>query len=138
MPADKEIRDVDESVKKILIVDDEAYIRQSFADYFEDIVWETIEAESAESALALLEMFSPDGAVVDIRMRGMRGDEFIRQVYDRKPQMVFIICSGSPEYEVPVDLKDFSRVSNKIFRKPVIDLESLKDEFYRLMEENKL
>ncbi len=42
---------MNEPIKTVLIVDDETFIRQSFVDYFEDHLWETIEATSGEHAL---------------------------------------------------------------------------------------
>lgn len=47
--------------KTIPVVDDEASIRQSIVDYFEDCLWRVVVAESGETALALLENESPWG-----------------------------------------------------------------------------
>ncbi len=35
----------------VLILDDETAVRQSFADYFEDQLWNVIQAASAEEAI---------------------------------------------------------------------------------------
>ena len=43
----------------ILILDDEQAVRQSLVDYFEDILWNTVQAESAEEALELLKQEKP-------------------------------------------------------------------------------
>ncbi len=121
--------------KTILLVDDETNIRQSFADYFEDNLWIALQAENGEQALELLETQSPDGAVVDIRMGGMDGHAFIRSAYTKKPDMGFIICTGSPEYDVPADLKEKMRVSNTLFRKPVANMEELEQTLTSLIDE---
>ncbi len=123
-----------EVIKTVLFVDDEIYIRQSFADYFEDNNWKTLQAESGEKALELLKKESPDGAVVDIRMSGMDGDVFIRNALDEKLSMGFIICTGSPEYDIPEDLISKPCVSDFLFRKPVTDMESLEKELLRVIE----
>lgn len=123
-----------ESVKTILFVDDEVYIRQSFADYFEDNNWNTIQAESGEKALELLEHVAPDGAVVDIRMGGMDGDVFIRKILEKKSGIGFVICTGSPEYNIPEDLLVQPAVSNSLFRKPVTDMEELEKELLQVIE----
>ena len=52
-----------ESLKTVLIVDDEAVIRQSFVDYFEDRLWRPLQAEGGERALELMQVESPDGVV---------------------------------------------------------------------------
>lgn len=123
-----------EPVKTILFVDDELYIRQSFADYFEDNNWHTLQAESGEKALELLKNESPDGAVVDIRMGGMDGDVFIRKALESKSEMGFIICTGSPEYNIPEDLLTQPSVSASLFRKPVTNMEELEQELLRIIE----
>lgn len=125
---------MNEVIKTILFVDDEVYIRQSFADYFEDNNWQTLQAESGEKALDLLVKESPDGAVVDIRMGGMDGDIFIRKALKEKPNMGFVICTGSPEYNIPSDLMSIPGVSGYLFRKPVTDMAALEKELLRVIE----
>jgi len=122
-----------ESMHTILIVDDEIFIRQSFCDYFEDQLWRTILAESGEQALEILEQESPDAAVVDIRMGGMDGDAFILKAHKIKPEMAFVICTGSPEYYIPDALREVSTVSRQLFKKPLTDLSRLEEELLRLI-----
>ena len=124
------------SVKKVLFVDDEINIRQSFADYFEDNLWETLQAETGEQALEILKTEAPQGAVVDIRMGGMDGNTFIRTAYHANPHLNFIICTGSPEYDVPPDLKKWARVSDTLFRKPVTDMAELEKTLSLLIQAN--
>ncbi|MBT3321536.1 MAG: response regulator [Anaerolineae bacterium] len=120
-------------MKTILILDDEEVIREAFSAYFEDRLWITIKAESAEGALDLLEKKSPDAAVVDIRLPGMSGGEFIGEALLLKPKMVFVICTGSPEYIVPVELRGEERVSKYIFKKPLTKLFDLESELLQLI-----
>jgi YesN/AraC family two-component response regulator len=122
-----------ESLKTVLIVDDEAIIRQSFVDYFEDRLWRPLQAEGGERALELMQVESPDGVVVDIRLKGMDGDDFIREAYRKKPKTAFVICTGSPEYDIPADLLKLSGVSEHIFRKPVTDMAELEKTLIRLI-----
>ncbi len=122
-------------MKSILILDDETVLRNAFAAYFEDCLWQTYQAESAEEALKMLEEITPDAATVDIRLPHMDGDEFIREACVLKPKMVFVICTGSPEYFVPTDLQEYAQVSNQIFKKPMTKLNNLKNEIDRLIKE---
>jgi len=122
-----------ESIKTVLIVDDEVFIRQSLVDYFEDHLWRPLQAESGELALELLEEESPDGAVVDIRLRGMDGNAFICEAHRKKPKMAFVIYTGSPEYDVPADLLKLPGVSGHVFRKPVTDMAELEKDLLRLI-----
>jgi len=112
-------------MKKILILDDEPTVRHSFVDFFEDQMWQPIQAESGESALLLLESERPLAAIVDMRLPGMDGNEFIREACKRGFIMAFVICTGSPEYDVPDDLQALSCVSNHLFKKPVADFNEL-------------
>lgn len=117
-----------EQIKKsILIVDDEIYVRQSFIDYFEDRQWLVFDAKSGESALELLKTESCSAAIVDIRMTGMDGEMFIRNAFKKYPHMIFVICTGSPEYETANDIFQCPNVADQIFLKPVICIGKLED-----------
>lgn len=120
-------------MKTILILDDEQVVRHSFVDYFEDNLWRVFQAESAEDALVLLETMPSNAAIVDMRLPGMDGNAFIRQAHHRYPEMVFVICTGSPEYRVPDDLLLLSRVSSRLYRKPVKDIGEIEREVIKLM-----
>ncbi len=122
-------------MKTILILDDEEVIREAFTNYFEDNLWIPLQAESAEDALSLLKTETPSAAVVDIRLPDMSGGDFIREALLFNPEMVFVICTGSPEYLVPVDLQTEVQVSQQIFRKPVTKLFELEAELLSLIEE---
>ncbi len=120
--------------KTILIVDDETYVRQSFSDYFEDNLFRVLQAESGEKALEILETETPDGAIVDIRMGGMDGHTFIKKASIKKPDTAYVICTGSPDYFISKDLKKLNCVSDRLFRKPVRNLDELKGELLRIID----
>lgn len=124
-------------METILILDDDTAVRESFVDYFEDCMWRTIQARSAEEAIKLLEKESPVAALVDIRLPGMSGTDFIRTVYKKKPGMAIVICTGSLEYVVPPDLLKLPSVSSQLFRKPVAGLADMEKELLRVIEDMK-
>lgn len=115
-------------MKKILILDDEQAVRQSFSDYFEDHLWQPIQAESAEDALIMLQDEHPLAAIIDVRLPGMDGTDFIRELCKRKLSIACIICTGSPEFDLPIDFHDLAILSHRIFKKPVSDLGALENE----------
>jgi DNA-binding NtrC family response regulator len=123
-----------ESIKTVLIIDDEQIIRESFAYYFEDRLWHCVMAESGEEALKILDETSPHCAIVDIRMGGMDGNSFIREAYLKKPRMACVICTGSPEYDIPDDVRNLPNVSKLVFNKPVRKMSELEQELLRLLE----
>ncbi len=121
-------------MKTILILDDEKAVRESLADYFEDRLWKVLRAESAEDALKLLELELPSAAVIDVRLPGIDGNDFIRQVIKQNISMAFVICTGSPEYVVPSDLLGVACVSEHLFKKPVSSLAKLEEEILGIIE----
>jgi DNA-binding NtrC family response regulator len=121
------------ALKTVLIVDDEAFVRQSFVDFFEDRLWRSLQVESAELALKLLDEESPQGAVVDIRLKGMDGETFIRKAFQKQPQMTFLICTGSPEYRLPDDLSKLPNICSRLFRKPVSNMAEIESNLLGLI-----
>ena len=120
--------------KKLLVLDDEAFVRDSFVDYFEDCLWKVKFAENENDALEIVRNNEIDCAIVDIRMGGIGGDQFIREANKIQPSISFAICTGSPEYEMPKDLVAMENVSNHIFSKPVSDLENLESTLSQMVK----
>ncbi|BHH81870.1 response regulator [Desulforhopalus sp. 52FAK] len=109
----------------ILILDDDDAVRESFQYYFEDLGWDVREAETAEKALEAVKQDPPGGVVVDIRLPGMDGNSFILELEKTHPNVVCVICTGSPEYQPPEAVLSRPQVYSKVFAKPVTDLEKL-------------
>ncbi len=123
-----------EALKTVLIVDDEKSVRQSLTDFFEDSQFKVLQANSGEKALEILRDESPEGALVDIRMGGMNGHSFVRKALIISPETAFILCTGSPDYKIPPDLKKSPLVSETLCRKPVINMNKLKKELLHLID----
>ncbi len=115
-------------MKSVLILDDDDIVRESLMDFFEDRNWRVISAASAEEALEQLQKAPIQAAVVDIRLPGMGGDEFIYRANKHYPQMVFVIYTGSPEYQPVKEIVSLPNVSDKVFSKPARSLALLEDE----------
>lgn len=114
-----------ETTKKILILDDEESIRQSIAAFMEDEGLVVFEAGSAEEALAVLKENHIFGAVVDIRLPGEDGNNFMAQARKINPEIRLIVNTGSADYIPPDDVKKLGISSERIFIKPA-DLNQLK------------
>ncbi len=94
--------------KSILIVEDEALIRFSLADFFEDAAYRVFEAESADEAIAILDRDSSIRVVLtDVQMPGsMDGLRLAHYVRDRFPPTVLVVTSGvlnPTKADLPVD-----------------------------------
>jgi len=120
---------------RILIIDDDEAVRDSMVDFFEDRDWFVMAAETAEIALNLLDEETFDCALVDIRLPGMDGNDFIRKALEKENRLVYIICTGSPEYGVPADLQMFENVSKSVYQKPVTDMYELENDFINLLKD---
>lgn len=126
---------IDPEDVKLLIVDDEDDVRLSLATFFEDEGFDVLEVNSAEGALELFGKFSPDLALVDIRLPGMDGDSFIQKVFAENPQVGFVIYTGSSEYSFSDGIRALATNHIKVVIKPVSDLNILRDTLLDLYNE---
>ncbi len=120
----------------VLILDDDEAVRQSLVDYFEDREWTVFQAESGEEALQVLQQHTIDGAVIDLRLPGMDGVEFIRASLSTGQNLASILCTGSPEYQLPEDFIQHTFISHELFHKPVIDITKLENHLKELIAGN--
>ena len=120
----------------VLVVDDEGPIRSSLADFLEDDGFATLQAESAEKGLSLLES-NPnlDAAVVDIRLPGEDGNAFILKAHAMRPHMKFIIYTGSTDYALPMAVKEVGVETAHVFHKPLQDITTLTTAIRRVLGE---
>ena len=81
----------------ILVVEDEALIRHLVVDTLTDEGHSVLAAASGEDALTRLEGHRPDLMVVDLRMPGMSGQEFVRHQRERDSPIPVVVLSGSSE-----------------------------------------
>lgn len=110
----------------ILLVDDEPDLARSLADYLEDCDFTTCIAGNGEKGLTLLDQ-GVDLAIVDLRLPGMAGTEFIRQAKERQPGMHFFIHTGSADFSVNKECEGLGLKPEHLFLKPVQDLTILVD-----------
>ena len=80
---------------KILIIDDEEIIRQSFADYFEDQGYDIFTAKNGIVGLEIVMREHPDLILTDLRMPEMDGLEVIERSRQLVPDTPIIIVSGT-------------------------------------------
>ena len=76
--------------QSILIIDDEAGVRELLADALKLAGFETLTAADAMIALTMLRTTKPDLLIVDINMPLMDGFEFIERI--RSNGGVFTLC----------------------------------------------
>ncbi len=88
---------------KILVVDDEATIRDALLQLFEYEGHEVALASGGEEALGLLEETDPQVVFLDVKMEGMDGLEALRSLRDRDPRLEVVMISGHGTIETAVE-----------------------------------
>ena len=116
---------ISEDMIKVMVLDDEPSIRESLMDYLEDFGFQVFQAEHAEDALKQLSWMTPDVIVVDIRLQGMSGEEFIQHAHATNPQLKFVIHTGSVTFSLSPGLEAIGLDANNVFHKPVERLSDL-------------
>ena len=86
---------MDHIVKKILVIDDEIYIRDSVIGFLEDFGFEVASAENGRIGLELFNTQHPDLVLCDLRMPVMDGLEVLAGVRQKNPKIPIIIVSGA-------------------------------------------
>ena len=120
---------------KILVMDDDVEVRESLVISMEDEGFDVSQVGSSEEALAWLDENYADLVVVDLRLPGMDGPEFIREASKRYADLKYIVYTGSPEFHIPAELATVPAVSNSIFLKPLSEFEGMFSEIKRLLGE---
>ena len=117
----------------VLVVDDEPAIRNSLVEFLKDCQFDVSAADSAEGALDLIASMTIDVALVDIRLPKLDGDSLILQAHMLRPQMRFLIHTGSMAYKISDELKQLGVTQEHIFSKPQMDLTVFRDAIDKLM-----
>jgi len=117
--------------KRVLVVDDDASIRESFEYHLGRAGYEVALADEARRALELLPEFEPGVVITDIRMREMDGLELLRRVRAVAPETDVLVITahedmrtasaamreGAYDYLVkPVDLERIETLVDRCFR----------------------
>lgn len=106
----------------ILIVEDELYLSKSIQCAFEDEEIDAFAESTGQEGLDRIEQSEVDVCIVDMRLPDMTGNEFILSAYKKKPQLKFIINTGSIDYSIPKDLRDIGIKRDQVFIKPIKNL----------------
>jgi len=108
----------------ILIVDDDAMIRDCMAAFLEDEGFPVHTADNAENALEMIAAVRPVVCITDMRLPGMNGELFIQMAHAVCPQSHFMIHTGSA-YVLADELRALGMDSEDVLLKPIHDLSLL-------------
>ncbi|MBI2425073.1 MAG: response regulator [Candidatus Hydrogenedentes bacterium] len=107
---------------RVLVVDDEERLRRSLVSFMEDEGFQVFSASSGEEALAMLPDTPVDVGIIDMRLTGMDGNDFIVAAHQAIPTMRFLIFTGSSDYRIPAVLRAIGIDQEHLFRKPLPDM----------------
>jgi DNA-binding NtrC family response regulator len=89
--------------KRILVVDDDAAIRETLERSIARWGYDVVTAASAEDALANVARLDPAIVVTDVRMGGMDGLELLRTLRERAPSIDVIVITAFEEMRTAID-----------------------------------
>ena len=116
--------------RRVLVVDDDPTIRETFELHLERRGYEVRTAEDGDRALGLMSSFEPALVITDVRMPGMDGLELLRRAREGTDADVIVITAhesmesavgamkaGAYDYLVkPLDLKAIDHLLQRCFR----------------------
>jgi YesN/AraC family two-component response regulator len=116
---------------KIMLVDDDEWIRDSLSLFFEAEGCHLLTLETAEEAMEAVKKQGYDIVISDYKLPGMDGLEFLRRVKERQPDAVEILITGYGNYEV---IKEARKIGVKDFIPKPFTSENVETSLGRLIE----
>src|SRR6266571_2020921 len=83
-----------DTLKHLLLVEDEAPLRQAIAEQLGDRGYHVEQADSGEAALAHLADFAFDIIITDLRLPGVDGSAVVEAAVARYPEVIAIVVTG--------------------------------------------
>jgi DNA-binding response OmpR family regulator len=100
---------------EVLVIEDEASIREFEVTYLRDAGYKTIEAADGQTAIELFEEHKPDLAIIDINLPKMNGLDVCKAIRTTSTTPILIVTAmGSDEDEV----KGLSMGADDYLKKP--------------------
>ena len=90
-------------MKPILIVEDDAVMRESLRDWLTDSGYQVETAEDGEEALKTIAVQDFDLLIIDLKLPGKDGLEVLREARAKSPQLKGIIITAYPSVETAVE-----------------------------------
>lgn len=113
--------------KKILIVEDNDFVRMQLCSFVQSMGLETVECTDGSAALEVMNSQEVELALVDVRMEPVDGFEFIRTIRGRNFETPVILVTGDDNLDL---LSEASRLGvATVLKKPV-----QKDRLIKMLE----
>lgn len=120
----------------LLVIDDDASVRESLAAYLEDSDYEVLQAADGVAGLETFQSHQPDLILCDLRMPRKDGLSVLQEVTESSPNTPFIVISGAG---VMSDVVSALRLgASDYIVKPVTDLAVVEHAIDKAMERVRL
>jgi len=117
-----------ETMKKILVVDDEESIRELYRADLSDEGYEVELAVDGRQALVLVESFLPNLVTLDIKLPDIDGIEVLRRIREKNATIPVILLTAFGEFR-----QDFNTWASDAYIVKSHDTTELKDTVRRLL-----
>jgi len=114
-------------MKKILFINKDANIRLQFKKELEEEGYELLIASNIKEGEKIVNNLPPDLIVLDIRISGVEGIDFLKNLRDQDKKIPVIICTPHGEIK-----QDFQASAKDVCVVKSDDLTELKDAIKRL------
>ena len=101
---------------RILVVEDDAWVRQSVVESLEVLGYTVAQAADGEAGLGELQRSRPDLLITDYLMPGMTGAELVRQARGMYPKLPMMIATGYADMRLIEEVVGEDMVLNKPFQ----------------------
>jgi CheY-like chemotaxis protein len=81
--------------KRVLVVDDDASIRELLSTALEDDGYEVVPATNGQDALSVVERWRPDVIVLDLMMPVMDGWTFAKRLHEREEIPIVVLSAAT-------------------------------------------
>jgi DNA-binding NtrC family response regulator len=119
--------------KKILLVDDDEWIRDSLTLYFDTEGCHIIAVETAEEGMELLKQQGYDIILIDYKLPGMDGLTFSKKIQEMCPDTIKILITAYKTKEVVSEARQIG--IQDLIDKP-FTIHTIEDSLSRLIQRN--
>jgi two-component system response regulator ArlR len=109
---------------RLLIIDDDVDLSDGLADLLRDVGYVVETANDAHRGLSLLEANGYDVVLLDIKLPGMTGIQFLERLRARPPKGRIFIMSGAPDAAERLAAGGLTHMAAGVIQKP-FDVEDL-------------
>lgn len=93
---------MEETKKRILVVDDESGVRESFRMVFKD-TYDVLVAESGKEGLMMIREYHPHLLILDVRLPDMNGITILKEVRRIEVTLPVIVITGAGTHQTAID-----------------------------------